>query len=110
MPAGLLTPRIHELAALAFEGLGDEEARGHERFLKGMCRDWIQLTGEGTPYEPYVVTSLVDSEDVIPNTDLATKRNMVFERDRILEVFVWADGSEAWFDVTEPLRVATALA
>lgn len=109
MPAGLLTPRIHMLAGLAFEGLGDLEARDHEFFLKGMCRDWILLTGDGSQYSPYLVTSLEDTDDLLPPEQVLT-RNMVFERDRTLEVFALEDGSEVWFDITAPLQAMTALA
>jgi len=64
----------------------------------------ILSTGDGTKQHPYVVTRTSDEYDVLQflGKELESQ-SLLEEEDRQYDLLRCKDGSEMWFDVTDPL-------
>ena len=104
MPNLLLSPRAHLCAAMIAEQAGDEERRRMEGAVAYACVQGILSTGDGTKQHPYVVTRTSDEYDVLQflKKELASQ-SLHEEGDRHYDELRCEDGSEMWFDVTDPL-------
>ena len=104
MPNLLLSPRAHLCAAMIAESEGDEERRRMEGAVAYACVQGILSTGDGTKQRPYVVTRTSDEYDVLQflGKELESQ-SLLEEEDRHYDQLRCKDGSEMWFDVTDPL-------
>jgi len=103
MPNLLLSPRAHLCAAMIAEEAGDEERRRMEGAVAYACVQGILSTGDGTKQHPYVVTRTSDEYDVLQFLDKELGgQSLCEEGDRHYDLLRCKDGSEMWFDVTDP--------
>ena len=104
MEYGVLTARFHRYAAFAASQLGEEDIRREEHFLAGRCLHWLDLTGHGSRRAPVVVTCVADEYDYLRgNGREPNQRDRVERSDGQFDVFVFGDGSELWFEVSDLL-------
>ena len=100
MPNWLLSARVHHLAALAAEKLGDEETAARERYLSRACIRGLLLAGEGTRERPYPVLHVSDEYDLLDALSKQPSSQRIDNQgDGPCDVVTCADGSEVWFDV-----------
>lgn len=103
-PNLLLSPRAHMLLSLALRELGHTEAADIERFIFFRCIDGILTTGDGSRDRPYLVLRLSDEYDVLMALDkrLQSQGLTHGDDDHSYDVLHCEDGSEVWFDITDP--------
>ncbi|MCH5372941.1 MAG: DUF4919 domain-containing protein, partial [Planctomycetes bacterium] len=65
MPNLQLSPRAHQLAAVAAEHAGDTSRAHAERLAASACVEGIISTGDGTRQRPYLVTRTSDEYDIL---------------------------------------------
>ena len=111
MEFGALTARFHRYAAFAASQLGLEDVRREEQFLAGRCLHWLDLTGHGSRRAPVVVTCIGDQSDYLRgNGREPSQRERIERSDGRFDVFVFGDGSELWFEVSDLLPQEALLA
>jgi hypothetical protein len=104
-PAWALSPRVHYLAAVAADELGDAESAELERFVFQSCLDGILATGEGTPQSPYLITYPSDVYDVLLALGVeARSQKLVEQRGLLCEGVRCTDDEEVWFELTGVLH------
>ena len=104
----LLSPRMHLLAAVAAEKVGDREAAELEREIAVRCIEGVVSTGDGSFDRPYLVTSTADEYDVLMYQDKTLQSQALLEDgDRRLDRMTCTDGSVLHFDVSAPYRTLT---
>ena len=102
MPEYLLSPRLHMLASMAHEKLGNEEGAEMERFLWERCIEGIRLTGNGTADQPYLVMRISDEYDLLMAMGTSLKRQeLITHNERVCDHMECTDGTSVWFDVTD---------
>jgi hypothetical protein len=100
-PVWALSPRLHYLAALAAEELGDAETAALERFTFQACLEGILSTGDGSPESPYLITYVSDEYDVAAALGLEPRSQSLVEQPGYLcDVVKCLDGEEVWFELT----------
>jgi len=105
MPNLLLSPRAHLYGAMIAEQAGDEERRRMEGAVAYACVQGILATGDGTKQHPYVVTRTSDEYDVMQFLEKEIEGQSLHEEGgRHYDLLRSKDGSEMWFDVTDPYR------
>jgi hypothetical protein len=96
-----LSPRVHYLAAVAAEELGETETAELERFTFQACLEGILATGDGTPDAPYLITYVSDEYDVAAALGLEPRSQSLVEQPGYLcDVVKCLDGEEVWFELT----------
>ncbi len=101
MPNLLLSPRAHLWAALAAEGLREEEKAKAEREAAQKCIQGMLATGDGSPEKPYLVTRVSDEYDLLRHLNKERNVQKLRHKDgKAFDVMQCADGSEVWFDIT----------
>lgn len=99
--AWALSPRVHYLAAVAAEELGDAETAELERFTFQACLEGILATGHGTAESPYLITYVSDEYDVAVALGLEPRSQALVEQPGCLcDVVKCLDGEELWFELT----------
>ena len=105
MPAWLLSPRVHALASLAAEALGDDALARRERAMARACILGIKRSGDGSRNAPFPVTHISDEHDLAEHMGLE-----VLSQSRgtapcgLCDVLTCADGTELWFDIDAPMQ------
>jgi hypothetical protein len=104
MPAWLLNPGIHKLASFALHKLGRTSDASFEYRLAEALLEGILSTGDGSKAHPYYVTSVVDEYDVLEHLGQELQRQTLVEKDACrYDLLACKDGTQVWFDVTDPL-------
>lgn len=102
MPLWMLSPRVHEYAALAAGELGNWEDAQLSQFMAVSCLEGILATGDGSPQRPYWVTYPGDTQAVVAALGLIRQSQRLTPRGgRFCDVITCDDGTRVWFDVTE---------
>jgi hypothetical protein len=102
-----LSPRVHELAALAAEQAGDENDAEIERFLFTICVQGILASGDGSVDHPYVAVQLEDETVLLSLLGRDSfSQAVVPVGNRLLDVVLCRDGSEVCFDVTHAMATS----
>jgi hypothetical protein len=101
----LLSPRYHQLSALAAEASGDEEDAEVEQFAASCCLRGLLGTGDGSRMFPFLITYPSDARDILLFCGLRPLRQALHEhRGRRYDVVACDDGGRYWFDVTDLMR------
>jgi hypothetical protein len=101
----LLSPRFHQLAALAAEALRDDEDAEIEQFAASCCLRGLLGTGDGGRMFPFLITYPSDARDILLFCGLQPLRQALHEhRGRRYDVVACDDGGHYWFDVTDLMR------
>lgn len=96
-----LSPRVHELAALAAERAGDARDAEIEQFLFRVCTQGILASGDGSLDRPYLAVQLEDEAVLLAILGReAFSQALVAVGSRMLDAVLCRDGSEVFFDVT----------
>jgi len=104
-PAWALSPRVHYLAAVAADEVGDAEGAELERFIFQSCLDGILATGDGTAQSPYLITYSSDVHDVLLALGLEPRSQTLVEQHGLLcDVVRCTDDEEVWFELTGVLH------
>lgn len=102
MPAWVLCPRIHFLAGIAAEALGDAEEVELRRFLTQSCLAGLLATGPGSRTQPLLATYPTDVQDALAGMrQTACSQRLVKDGQRLLDVITCKDKQAVWFDVTQ---------
>ncbi|MCA8999591.1 MAG: DUF4919 domain-containing protein [Planctomycetaceae bacterium] len=103
MPNLLLSPRAHLLLAYLYDQLGNDRGVQMEVLFAQACLEGILDTGNGTAEAPYLVTRTSDEYDVLEHLEKTfTQQALCEQGNRHFDVLTCGDGSELWFDITEP--------
>ena len=102
----LLSPRMHVLAAVAAEKLGDADAAALEREIAVRCVEGILSTGDGSAESPYAVTSTADEYDVLAyqTKTFASQALVGGAAEKTMDRITCTDGSVLHFDISAPYR------
>ena len=104
-PAWALSPRIHYLAAVAADEVGEDDVAELERFVFQSCLDGILATGDGTKQSPYLSTYSSDVHDLLLALGLEPRsQRLVEQRGLLCDVVRCADDEEVWFELTRVLH------
>ena len=69
------------------------------------CCEGILATGDGTKEKPYLVTRTSDEYDILQYLDKQFGgQALVSDGDRNFDVMTCSDGTELWFDITDPFK------
>lgn len=99
-----LSPRVHEVSALAAEQAGDANDAEIERFLFTVCVQGILASGDGSVDHPYLAVQLEDESVVLALLGRDPfSQALVSVGNRLLDVILCRDGREVCFDVTHAL-------
>jgi hypothetical protein len=111
MPNWLLSPRVHMLLGEAAEARGESGRAANEARMAEACMFGMKETGAGSdaaPFHPVHVSDEYDLAEFLGRAVLSQRRE---DRDgRAFDVLACADGSELWFDVTDPVLAMIARA
>jgi hypothetical protein len=100
-PGWSLCPRVHFLAGMAAEGLGDADEVELRRFMAQSCLDGIVATGAGSRTRPWVVSYPSDVQDVLTRQGFkAISQQLIADGDSWL-CAMSSRRKTYWFDVTE---------
>jgi len=103
MPNLMLSARAHQLLGFLNHKLGDEQAAEAEMMMASACIAGILETGDGSENNPYLVVRTSDEYDVIECMEKDVERQSLIEKDdKRFDVLRCTDGSEYWFDITDP--------
>jgi hypothetical protein len=103
MPNLLLSPRAHLLLAYVAEKLGDTDAMNAERFFAIRCVEGLVSSGDGTEASPWQVLRTSDEYDVLNYRGRRMAQQALVENGgRRFDLLTCDDGSQLWFEVTEP--------
>jgi len=103
MPNLLLSPRAHLMSAVIAEKAGDERHAQAERFIAAACAEGMVATGNGSKDTPYAICRISDEHDILEYLGKTfSDQSLVHDGDRHLDVMNCKDGTEVWFDITEP--------
>lgn len=97
----LLSPRAHIYKKIALDQKGMENDAKSEMIFAQRILENIELTGNGTQAEPYVVTRVEDEHDFL--TYLEEKfvaQSLRYEDKKVLDAITTENGKEIWFDIT----------
>lgn len=100
-----LSPRIHMLASITAQRLGDEEQAKFEAMFCARCIHAMLATGDGSTESPYLVTCTADEYDLLSHLgkELETQ-SLAQEGETTFDVMKCKDGSEIHFDVTRVIN------
>ena len=102
-PNLLLSPGAHLTLSFLVKDSKDDKGAEMEAFLAVACCQGILGTGEGTQEKPYLIVRTSDEYDVIRFLKKDFKKQTLSEKEgRHLEQIECQDGSEVWFDITDP--------
>jgi hypothetical protein len=95
----MLTPYFHEVLALAYKMLGDENRSALEAELFKACAQGVLLTGNGSEAKPFEVVRVDDAYGVLLylGKDWVKEEELVSGAARC-RVLRCADGTSYWFD------------
>lgn len=103
LPNLLLSPRLHLMMAYVRRQTGDAEGSEAESAMAHLCASSILKTGDGTREKPWAVLRTSDEYDVLLFIDKKMVRQALVQQDgRKLDRLECEDGTEVWFDVTDP--------
>jgi hypothetical protein len=98
----LLSPRAHQLLAMTYTALGNENGAHMEKLVAQTFMEAFLMTGNGTQDKPFLVVRVSDEHDIIDHFNKQVSHQQVLQiGDRHLDHIVCTDGSEYWFDVTD---------
>lgn len=105
MPNLLLSPRAHWILSFVAMKTNDLDDAAFERALALLCTEGILGTGDGGRGKPYVVVRVSDEYDVMRHLGKKkVEQSLVLDGDRHLDVVRCEDGSELWFEITDPYQ------
>lgn len=104
-PNFLLTPSLHFLHANAAEDAGEKTLAELEEFICERCYDGILATGDGSFEAPYLVTRVMEEDDILLlfGKERCDAR-LIAVNGRHYDCVFCNDGSEIWFDVTDSMK------
>ena len=103
VPNLLLSPRAHMLLALAARHLGKDEDFEMERAIYARCLEGIESTGDGSHESPYLVLRTSDEYDLLMAREKQLKQqSLIGDEDRHLDRLECTDGTDLYFDITDP--------
>lgn len=98
----VLSPRVHQMLAFAYENAGEPEAARMERGIAILVLEGLLSTGEGTEARPYLVSRVEDEYDVLEYLKKPSQeQSLVRHGERHFDRHLCEDGSSVWFDITE---------
>lgn len=111
MPNLLLSPSAHRLLAFLYSKLENKDKEEAAWVMADVCLLGLLATGEGTEEQPYLVTRVSDEYDVLEHLGKSMGlQALVVKDERRFDVITCHDGSECWFEITEPYqRLAKAM-
>ena len=105
MPNLLLCPSAHMAISFIAEKSGDEKAAQMERFVAATCCEGLLTTGDGTQENPYLVVRTSDEYALIEYLGKQFKsQSLIEDGNRHFDLIHCVDGSELWFDITDPYK------
>lgn len=103
MPNLLLSPSAHLTISFIAEKSDDEKGAKMEGFIAATCCEGVLATGDGTKDNPYIVVRTSDEHDVVQYLGKQfTRQSLIEDGNRYFDRINCDDGSELWFDVTDP--------
>lgn len=104
IPGLALNPGIHKMLSFALHKLGEQQSAQAEFVLAEALLRGIQSTGDGSEAHPYVVSSVQDEYDLLEHLGKTPRGQALVEKaPRYYDRLDCEDGSQIWFDITQPL-------
>lgn len=104
LPNFLLSPGYHMAIAKAYKELDKDEGFQAELVITRQCINGIKMTGEGTREQPWLVLRTSDEYDLLGEMGKKSKQQaLVEDGGRKLDHQLCEDGTEYYFDVTDPM-------
>jgi hypothetical protein len=103
MPNWLLSPRTHQLLALAAEQAGDKDTAQSENLMARACYVGLTQSGNGSQLRPFRVSHIADEYDLLEALG-KDPRSQRLVSSGSFDVFSCADGSELWFDISPSVQ------
>jgi hypothetical protein len=102
MPAWMLSPRVHYLAAVAAAGLGNDELWQLEHFQMQQCLSGLLATGTGFLENPYHCLYPTDMQDILVAVGREARAQHSVEGPQgRLDLVTCTNGVEIWFQPPE---------
>jgi hypothetical protein len=104
MPNWLLSPRAHQVIAMAALGAGETERAKREAVIAQACLAGLTDSGDGTEDDPYRPLHVSDEADVLDHlAHVWSAQRQDITDGRICDVITDSKGREHWFDMTDSL-------
>lgn len=107
----LLSPRAHFIKYFSLKESGNTKAAESVMFICHNILKCIEKTGDGTMQNPYIVIRVSDEIDFLQLhlRKKHTQQRLIQNEDKYLDVLTLEDGSELYFDITDPYKKASFL-
>lgn len=98
----ILSPRAHLYKRYAFEKLGQERDAEMEHILAVSIMEGIEMTGDGTLENPYIVTRIADERDLLMLLDEEfAGQALSHQNDKTYDIISTVSGKSIYFDITD---------
>lgn len=97
-----LSPRAHLYKQYAYEKLGNQNYADIEGMIAHRIMDGIEMTGDGTIENPYLVTSIIDESDMLMRWDENFfSQSLKHSNNKSFDIITTVSGKEYYFDITD---------
>ena len=101
-PNHFLSPDVHLKLGFAHHKMGNEKEAEMERMISVLLLQGIELTGDGTKENPYLVLRTSDEFDFLSTHELTFRGQALIKADgRKFDVISVEEQDDVWFDITE---------
>lgn len=98
----IMSPRAHLYKSFAQKELNNENLAELEGMIAHLIMDGIEMTGNGTFENPYLVTSVSDERDMLARWDEQfASQSLKHSGDRSFDIITTISGKEIYFDITD---------